>query len=560
MNTEIRNVRGLALCLMVLSVVTVLLYSPYRLNPAVFDDHNIITNLGVYSYAQQIFPSSPRVFPYFTIGLVHVLSGANLAWNRALSIVLHSLVVLALFFFLRRSTSGIETTDAAIRERICFLVSAWMALNPVAVYGVAYLVQRTIVFATLFGLLSAILYLRAQQQSRSVDVLSASLMAGLSMMSKEHAVLLPAAVVALTPLVCCWDRAAIQRATGYMAFTLPCAIWVLLHRGVDFLGSSYEGYSGDIALQLGEGGGLPFPGGLWPMSIATQLLLFWKYLFLWLVPNPQWMSADMRVDVPVLWDSAWAYVGLSLSVGFFMVVAICWFHRGIRAWIRRWAAVLAFVAIPFVVELSVVRVQEPFVLYRSYLWMPGYALLFALMFMTVDRGLTRWAAVWPRKTFWGIVLIACSALFPLAQDRLRSFSSEEALWLDAVVKLPRSDVVGADRIYYNLAVESYKRKNYKMALDWSDRVIAQNPRAFQGYLVQGTSWLALGDPHSAMQSFDAAAARQPPASIVGQIEFYRCRVMEVLGEREAMLDCLRRSAKMGYEMARFRLQMIGAAE
>ena len=560
MTTEKHEVFSLTLGFVALCFITVLLYLPYSGNPAVFDDHNIITNLSVYTYAQEVFSSYSRVFTYFTIGLIHVISGADLAWNRAFNIALHCFVVMAVFFFLRRGISGMLPSDRATRNRVCLFVSLWIALNPVAIYGVGYLVQRTIVFAALFGLLSATLYLRAQQDSRPVDMLSASLLACLSMMSKEHALLLPVAVVALTPLVCRWSRVSVIRASIYLALTIPCAAWVLLHRGISILGNSYEEYAGDIVLQLGGETVEALPGGVWSLSIATQLVLFWKYLFLWIVPNTDWMSVDMRIDFQGLWRSAWVYAALVFSIGVFLVAAICWVRRGTYPWARRWAAVMAFIAIPFIVELSVVRVQEPFVLYRSYLWMPGYALFFAVTLLTVDGALVRLSGVWLRRAFWGSMLIACVVLYPLAQNRLHSFSSEEALWLDAVHKLPRSDLVGADRIYYNLASEAYKSKKYQMALDWSEKVIAHNPKAFQGYLVQGTSLLALGYLDSAMQSFNQALASSPPERFVGHLEFYRCGVMEALGQREEMLDCLRRSATLGYEMARFRLQMLGVAE
>ena len=544
-------------------LMIVALYLPFSDSALVFDDHNIFTNLYVYSYAEEIFSRYPRTFPYFTLGVVHVLSGGDLGWNRVLNTALHGLVVLSLFFFLRRAVSGSAGT-ALSKEGICAIVCVWMALNPVAVYGVGYLAQRTIVFATLFGLLSAILYLRAQQESRPVDVLSAALMAGLAMMSKEHAVLLPAAVLALTPLVSVWNRNAIWRAAAYLVLTVPCAVWVLLHRGKNYLGNNYEEYAGEIIAQMAGSSALTSLGGTWPMSIATQLLLFWKYLFLWLVPNPHWMSADLRIDFSVLWANCWSYVELALSVAVLLGAAIGWLQPRSVERTRRWCAVIGFIAIPFVVELSVVKVQEPFVLYRSYLWMPGYALLLTMLLMTMDGVLVRRecapGGVGARRAFWVVMLVACAALFPLAQDRLRSLSSEEVLWRDALAKLPTPDVTGSDRIYYNLAGESYKRKDFRAALDWSEKVIAQNPKVFQGYLARGTSLLALGEPDAAMQAFDAAALHQPPERFVGYIEFKRCGVWEARGEREATIDCLKRSAKMGYEMARFRLKMAGIAE
>lgn len=140
-------------------------------------------------------------------------------------------------------------------------------------------------------------------------------MAALSMLSKEHALLLPAAVVALTPLVRDWNRATLARAAGYLALSVPCSLWIALHRNVESLvGTAYEIYAGQVSAQIGN---IDFPGGEWAMSIATQILLFWKYLFLWFIPNPQWMSVDLRIGFSgvVVWHAGLCGAG-ALRAGF----------------------------------------------------------------------------------------------------------------------------------------------------------------------------------------------------------------------------------------------------
>lgn len=541
---------------LVLALAITVLYGPFLENPLAFDDHGLFDNNAVFDYAQTPFPSYSRVFPYFTLGFVHVLSGGDLAWNRAFSLVLHGLTVIALYFFLRRATRRQENPA---RLPVIAFVCLWVALNPVAVYGVAYLIQRTILFASLFAILSASLYLRAQQEARNADLFSAALMAALSMLSKEHALLLPAAVVALTPLVRDWNRATLARAAGYLALSVPCSLWIALRRNVESLvGTAYEIYAGQVSAQIGS---VDFSGGEWAMSIATQLLLFWKYLFLWFVPNPQWMSVDLRVDFPTLWSGMPGFVALAFSVLVLLAAGLLWLRGCFTANTLNtrlaFASALLFAAIPFVVELSVIRVQEPFVLYRSYLWMPAYALLLTLLLLTLFKALGKMPSPWPRRSVWVILILALASLFPLAQDRLKSFSSEAALWQDALQKLPRPDVAGADRIYYNLAGEAFKRKDFDEALRYSERVVKQNPTAFQGYLARGTSLLALRQLNAASAAFDEAERHNPPPEFLGYIESKRCAVLEIRNERDATIACLRRSAKMGYGGAAFRLKMMG---
>jgi tetratricopeptide (TPR) repeat protein len=271
------------------------------------------------------------------------------------------------------------------------------------------------------------------------------------------------------------------------------------------------------------------------------------------------MSADLRIDFVALWSGWLAFAGVFASLAVLLGAAVYWLRSSGRGKVGQLSAVLLFAAIPFFVELSVVRVQEPFVLYRSYLWMPAYALLLCFALVCVDTWLSR-RGVLPRRVFWGALLLAGAALFPLAQDRLRSFSSEENLWQDALLKLPSPEVPGADRIYYNLAGEAYRRKDFAGALRFSERVIAQNPRVFQGYLARGTSLLALGEFDAALRAFDEVKAHQPPPEFLGYIEFKRCGVFAARGEHDATIACLKRSLGMGYEMARIHLKMAGVEE
>ena len=121
-------------------------------------------------------------------------------------------------------------------------------------------------------------------------------------------------------------------------------------------------------------------------------------------------------------------------------------------------------------------------------------------------------------------------------------------------------MAGADRIYYNLAGEAFKRKDYATALAYSDKVIRQNPGAFQGYLARGTSLLALRDLEGAMAAFAAADTHNPPTNFRGYIEFKRCGVYSLRGEKDETIACLRRSANLGYENAKFQLRMAGLEE
>lgn len=531
------------------------IYGVFVNNSTVFDDHNIITNLAVYNYAETPFSTTTRNLPYFSIGLVHVISDSNLAWNRWFNIGLLGLIVVALYFFLVRSLSNFSFLVSNQLRWVALATSLWFALNPVTVYAVGYLVQRTIVMATLFSIVSANLYLRAQQQKRNADLLSAALLATLAMMSKEHAVLLPFAIVALTPLVCNWSRSVLLRAVGLLLLLAPVCYWTIFHRS-QMIGTNYEIYAGETLSQIALPQLFNFAGGTWAMSIATQLVLFLKYAVSWFFPNPDLLSADIRIDFPGYWSGPWAALGvvtvLIMGLGALRISV----QENTQPVLRVFSAAFIYAAILYFVELSVVRVQEPFVLYRSFLWAPAYALMVSGLLMFCNQWLqARNRKIW--LTFCVVVPLVFISMIPWTYDRLQSFSSEEALWRDALQKLPSPSVAGADRIYYNLAGEAYKAKRFEEALQFSNRVIIQNPQAFQGYLAKGTSLLALADAQGASQAFDEASARPSPPEFRGYIQYKRCAVLELRGEASAISDCLILSAKQGYGPAQFKLKMMG---
>jgi hypothetical protein len=375
------------------------------------------------------------------------------------------------------------------------------------------------------------------------------------MMCKEHAVLLPLAILALTPLVRDWDRAAIVRASGFLLLSAPACYLAIAHRG-GMVGTNYEIYAGEVLSQLTPQAIFDFPNGTWVMSIATQLGLFLKYAFLWLFPNPGFLSADIRIDFPAYWRgfSGWLSVAVVLFMGFAALGLT--FIKNASPILRVFSAAFIYASTLYLIELSVVRVQEPFVLYRSFLWAPAYALMVCGFLLFCSQWLkARNRTVW--LIFCVAVPLGCLSMIPWTQDRLQSFSSEEALWQDALQKLPSPNVAGADRIYYNLAGEAYKAKRYEEALQFSNRVIAQNPQAFQGYLARGTSLMALADADGASQAFDEASARPVTPEFRGYIQYKRCGVLELRGESSLTPDCLKLSANLGYGPAKFKLQLMG---
>src|SRR5690606_9537638 len=104
------------------------------------------------------------------------------------------------------------------------------------------------------------------------------------------------------------------------------------------------------------------------LSAATQAGLFFKYAALWLWPNPAGMSIDLRVDFATGASVGWIGAKLAAYVACGALAVSALLRRG-AAGIAGFGLLYAWVL--FAVMFSAVLFQEPFVLYRSYLWGAG---------------------------------------------------------------------------------------------------------------------------------------------------------------------------------------------
>jgi tetratricopeptide (TPR) repeat protein len=228
------------------------------------------------------------------------------------------------------------------------------------------------------------------------------------------------------------------------------------------------------------------------LSALTQAGLFFKYLFLWLLPEPSLMSVDMReqfISSPEAWQS---YLGLAAFIAY-GVVAIRLLMRGGMKGLVGYAMLYPW--LQFGVELVGIRVQEPFVLYRSYLWMPGVLLLIPLLLLK-----------WPERRTYVLVGFVALLLIPLAWDRLWIFGDNYRLWNNAAVLLKNEHVPGADRIFYNRGQAEMSMQKWQNAVSDFERVVAINPRLEPVHYILGVAYTNAGRYQDALAQYDAAIA------------------------------------------------------
>jgi tetratricopeptide (TPR) repeat protein len=264
----------------------------------------------------------------------------------------------------------------------------------------------------------------------------------------------------------------------------------------------------------------------------NQAYLFFEYGVRWFIPASGWMSISLRPPFPVTWASFPQVLGvfgyLAVIVGgFFLVVRY-------RDWRALVGISLLFPALLFATEFATVWVQDPFVLYRSYLWAIGAP---GLVFFVVHGS--------PARVLLAIGIALGSLFVWQARDRVMSLATPEAAWTDAIAKFrndPRavgrwfaylnrgSDYV--ERNQFALAMKDFEASaalgdlgmgtvnmgsllaaagRHQQALAAFDRAEKEGYNLYNLPFQRGLSLLALGKPAEAYAQFKATQALNPPS-------------------------------------------------
>ncbi len=471
-----------------------LLYLPFLGSPFVFDDLSFVLGGVAKHYARSPFNFELRWLPYATLGWTEMLfSNVVTHFFHLGNVLLHAANVILLFYLLRRlMAAAMPHTSSAPAWGAWFGALAF-ALHPVAVYAAGYVVERSILMATTFALAMQLAWLRGLLGGRARWLALAVGFYFLAVFSKEHSVLMPAVLVAEAILL----RGSIQAPRSALwgaaaGFAAVGTLVALIAKGV--LGMPYEPMAAAFFEQqrVAATASAADPHAL---SALTQAGLFFKYMLLWIVPNPAWMSVDMR---EVFISSRDAWQGWLGAAGFIVYGAL-----GLRLLLRPGWAGLAGLAllypwVQFLLEFSSIRVQEPFVLYRSYLWMPGLMLFIPLV-------LARWP---DRKRVAGVAVVV-ALLAPAAANRLWVFADTYRLWNDAALLLRDEQVAGADRIFFNRGQAENALGRRDEAIADFERALVLSPQFAQVHFELGWSYAVKKRYDDALVQFDAALALDP---------------------------------------------------
>ena len=471
--------------------------------------------------------------PFVILASIAMLLGL-LYWAQAVLIpvalgVLFTFLLSPVVSALQRQRLGrIPSVMIVVGATLLLLAGiAWFALNPTAVYAVAYLVQRSILMATLFSVVSLWAVLQAMATLRRRYWLLALLAYLAAMLSKEYALALPVLALALVVIVSRPSSARLATFGAAGAVLAALVAYPLYTRFGSILGTPFDAVSVAFVKQMDT----MAPGVerlAYPLSIVNQMWLFFEYGCRWFLPFTGMMAIDLRPPFPVKLTSQPHLLGV---IGYLSLVAVSAVlmlrHRGRLALL---GFCLFAPALLFVSEFSTVWIQDPFVLYRSYLWAIGVPGIIYLLACRVSKQ----------------TLALCSALMAViflwqATDRISSFRSELSAWNDAVQKLPPELVVGKSRAYLNrgqayqnLGQDTRALRDYQRSTAFGDDG--------EGLLNTGTILLAAGRAQEALQAFDGAKARGHSGV---SLALNRGTALAAIGQAQAAFDSFTSGLTLG---------------
>lgn len=491
---------GLTALLVLIAILAV--YVPGLGNALIFDDERLRDGTVFNAYGG-LLPLQPRLLSYGSFVWLQTLLGESWAWQRGFNIVLHAGASVALFLFLRELLATLpaapeadadETTST--RRAAALVAAAWFAVHPVAVYGVAYLIQRSIVMATLFMLLACWAYVRGLRTHRPAWLAAALGLFVVAVLSKEHAVTTAALALPLYVFVARpqWKRLAL---TGLVvAVLLGVATYVLSLRYGSIIGSvAFDDTSKAYVKQL-SALRPDIESDAYLLSIFNQMRLFFGYGLLWAIPNIQWMAIDLRPAFPLTFGSATVIGG---AIGYIGLMVLCAWTILKRKDAWGLAALLVLCAqLLFATEFATTWVQDPFVLYRSYLWAPMLAGLLAL-------GLS----FFQRKTIYSMGAIIVVVLSALAWERVQSLHDAHSAWSDAADKVDLhapDNAVGRWRPFLNRGAHFLERESADNALRDFDLAVRLGEPMGSAQMNKGVALQMLRRYPEALTAFNAAEA------------------------------------------------------
>ena len=526
---------------LILGAPTALLYGTNLGAPLVFDSASWFS--ATHLPALRDLMTMDRVISRQLAYWLYQMDGGQMAVYRVVHLGLHVAVACLLFLLFRRLISvallPAPTAAPAVTSGRALAVALLFALHPVQVYAVGDPGQMELVLATLLSVLLLLLYTTALLRTSGTLLLASNLLYPVALLSKENVIAVPAVAAAVTLLVRRPSWPLIRQVAPW--FGIAGLVAVLVIAGEAVQPHEPRGLGKPPATGIEAAARSADVGHVQLRSAITQGHLFFRYLLIWLLPHPGWMSMDVHLPQAAglfVWPQTAgfaAFCALPIAAGWLLL-------RGGRVGLVGFGLLWPWLL--FLPELVAPRITEPFVLYRSYPWIAGPV---AAVVVLVGPRLGR--AALP------LLCAASIGLGGVVYERLLVFRSAYAVWDDAVRKnrAVEQRAPGAFRPYLNRGQALLQLGRVDAALEDFAVALELRPGLAYAYFNRAIAYVRKGWYEQALAAFEEGfACAADPGVTLARAHSNRAGLYLRLGRSEDALADLRRAAALDPARAEYR--------
>jgi Flp pilus assembly protein TadD len=471
----------------------VLCYSSAFPAAFVFDDAPNVANNPQLDRPLDYLPGRPgyaaqpnRAVTFASFAIDRAIAGNDPTFHRAVNVAIHvacALLVLGLTLAAFRAPRLRGSSLAPSAWAVGMTAGLVFATHPIQSQAVSYIVQRLASLATLLYLLTALLYVRwrigraagARGWTSGAGYAAALVAAVLAMRAKEIAFTLPLALLLLE--IALFDGPWKRR----LAALLPFALTMVL-------------IPATLLLATAPAGAAPGPVEVTRVQssmsrvdyLLTESTVIARYLGLIVLPAGQTIDHDVTfrhalLD-PAVIGASLLLLAIALLAGWLGWASSPRRNRPIDPASRLAALGIGWFFLALSVESSVIPIADVMNEHRVYLPFAGLAISMAtLLALAVHR-------IAPGRTATATAaagLVLAAVLGTVTWNRNEVWSSDVALWTDAVAKSP-----GKARPRHNLGVSLHRLGRRAEAMPLLQDAVRLDPAYAQGHESLG---VALGD-------------------------------------------------------------------
>lgn len=509
-----------AIIFLVLTVYSNTLDAPFH-----FDDaNNIVYNPWIKDLRNFIDPDiinrhfQTRYIGSLTFALNYSLHGFDVKGYHLVNILIHLLNALLLYWLVKlvfstpffSAPGGGPAFSDGSRSFIAFLSALFFAVHPLQTQAVTYIVQRFTSLATLFYLLSLLLYIKWRESKERRTGWSAAgillyagsfLSAVLAVKTKEIAFTLPVVLVLCEALF--FGGKVAKRALFLAPFFLVILLIPLSLAGADGSLAFMNGISmNEQAVNL-SGDRSSIARGDY---LFTQFRVIVTYIRLLVLPAGQNVDHDPPVftsffDPEVL--LSFLFLASIVLAGAYLFRLSGRPERKDRSWLRLVSFGIFWFFITLAPESSVVPILDVMFEHRVYLPSIGF---FTACAAAIGAGRERWGgrAAYAEKAIVSAVLAAALALSGAAYARNEVWRDDVSLWRNAAEGSPNKA-----RVRANLGVAYAKEGRTGEAIREFETALELAPHLVETHYDLGVAYTAQGRIDEAVKEYQEAIRLLP---------------------------------------------------